>query len=192
MGQVNDEEKRKKILSRLEGADFLRNANEAKSFVSYLKEIGVNFDELNISAETFTQSLEGLSAGFRRIDLKKVLEFSQEVYKLIEEIKGRKDSEGLTQEEYEALAKDGLINKEDFFYTGKNWLYLNGSMTDLAKSIQMILEKGIVLWLEERQTQLGNSNIERYLKSDKFLEMGSSQTSQVTADGEVSQAVTKE
>ena len=120
------------MLEYLATTDF-RQEGAAASFIQWLKELGISLNEIDLNG--FQKDLENLSKGFKRIDLKALLDETKNLYDLADDLKSRKSSEGLSQDEYDALIGTGKFDKKDFYWTGQEWQYIGGSMEDLSSAL---------------------------------------------------------
>lgn len=127
------EEQKTMILDSLDSFDFSQEG-EAQQFFAFLESIGMYlpYDAVN----DFTNELKDLQDGFRLISLSALRDEIKEYLDLADQLEGREDSEGLTDEERQQMLDAGLATEDDFAWNGQTWLYLEGPMADLAKAIR--------------------------------------------------------
>lgn len=117
------------ILGALSGFDF-SNPEDVKKFGQYLRDLGWPISEAN----RFQRELHGIIGEFNAFnpetakeDIKKALDFADDI--------ADREENALSQEEYEAaIAVD--IDPSAFVWNGQEWVYLEGTMADLAAAVR--------------------------------------------------------
>ena len=126
-------EQQKEIVELAKKYDFTKYV-DIKDFSKELKELGYNIpdNELNALTNEFTK-LTGIT---REFSLSTLSNQFKDILSLSKDISDREELEGLTPEEYEKLI--GILPDlaDSFVFDGENFLYLDGTMADLAYAIR--------------------------------------------------------
>ena len=126
-------EQQQQVLDAMSMYDFTQEG-EAEAFAEYLKVLGISIPTDKL--DKFIDELGKLDAGFKKIDLSKLLEQQKQLLDLGDDLQDRKSSQGLTDEEKKTLVNAGIASEKDFAWTGQEWVYLEGPMGELTKAIK--------------------------------------------------------
>ena len=153
--ETTTSDQEQKILEMLGSFDFTKEGDIA-SFFDYLQEIGVGLDTDVIQA--LTNDLTILSSAFAKIDLTEIINQTKELLDLSDQLKSRSDAEGLSQEEYDQVIASGAANKEDFVWTGQEWLYLEGTLKQLAETLETWTVLGVGDKVQDLRDQIDSGD----------------------------------
>lgn len=122
-----------KILNIVGTTDF-STVSGIKQFVKDVQTLGVEipFDEAKVLTKEFTE----LANATNDIDLSTLIEQIKTLRDIADEIRESDISEGISEETYNTLLEQNVINPEEFYWTGQEFIYLGKSMSELADAIE--------------------------------------------------------
>lgn len=132
-----DSEQANKFASVLNGIDW-SNAAQVETLSENLNEMGSELGFTETETFNLEQQLLKLAGAMREVDVSNLLTQTKELRDTADDIRDRKTSEGITQEEYDLIASTNKFDMSQFSWTGQEWIYLAGSMDDLANEFTRI------------------------------------------------------
>ena len=120
-----------KIYASMEGFD-LTDAKQFRQWVELLADQGISFPIHQ--TEQWTQKIKDATNALNSFSTDNFKEEIKSTMDLIDDVKD--NSTGMfTDEQYQSLIEQGA-NENDFMWNGQNWVYLGGTMEDLATALQ--------------------------------------------------------
>lgn len=164
---VEDDESKQKILDIFASADFTTEQG--------IKEFGEDLEEVddklkNVDMNQLINELIDLADAAKNVDLSNLLGQVKSLRDLADSIRDRKREEGVSQEEFDAIIKDGVAEIGDFVFTGQEYIY-KGTMEELANAINNSSNKlldGVIPTIEESINR--GDKVAEILDSGKYAE----------------------
>ena len=158
------QEEQDRILNAFAAAD-LRTETGIKNFIEGLDAVGIEMSRVDMNQ--LIDDLSELGNAVKDVNLDNLLSQVKSLRDLADSIRDRELNEGITQEEYEQIIKDGAAEAEDFYFTGQEFIYLGDSMETLADALIKVSNEaldGVIPALED-QINSGNAT-EKALESE--------------------------
>lgn len=133
-GQAN------KFASVLNGIDW-SNANEVETLSENLNEMGSELGFTETETFNLEQQLLTLARAMKEVDITNLLTQTKELRDSADDIRERKTAEGITQEEYDRIAATNKFDMSRFEWTGQEYIYMGGTMEQLADALDKIAGK---------------------------------------------------